>query len=274
MKFAANPLPGMNPWLEAYWGDIHTRLTTYSCDRIQSQLPPDLHARVEEYLSVHGLEEESRKLRRVAPDVHIAEQRGMAQAEVGGVAVEELIADEPLRVRRRSPPQTLRYIQIVDLKANRRVVTAIEFISMANKSTPAGRRQYLTKQSEFIDAEVNLVEIDLLREGTWVLAAEREIYPERLKGPYRVCVVRAESSEEAELYSASFSHPLPTIRIPLRPTDKDVLLPLQALVNQAYKNGRYGNDLNYSIMPEPPLESEQFDWITQHLSTQTDGPAQ
>lgn len=245
MIFAKNPLPGMNPWLEAYWSDIHTSLTTYARDAIQSQLPADLQARVEEYLSVCEPDEELWKYRRIAPDVHVVEQPGLAKSLGGGLAVEELAADEPVRVRRRSPPQTLRYIQIVDLKANRRVVTAIEFISLANKATPAGRKQYLAKQSEFIDAEVNLVEIDLLRGGTWVLAAEKEIYPNSLNGPYRVCVVRAESSEEAELYSAGFSAPLPTIRIPLRVADKDVLLPLQALVNQAYENGRYGNDLDY-----------------------------
>lgn len=266
MKFATNPLPGMNPWLEAYWGDIHTRLTTYSCDAIQRQLPPDLQARVEEYLSVCEPDEESRKLRRIAPDVQVIEQPGIAKPTDGGLAVAELVADEPLRVRRRSPPQTLRYIQIVDLKANRRVVTAIEFISMANKASTAGRKQYLAKQSEFIDAAVNLVEIDLLREGTWVLAAEREIYPERLKSPYRICVVRAESSEEAELYPASFSAPLPTVRIPLRPTDQDVLLPLQALVNLAYENGRYGNDLDYSTMPVPPLHADEQAWINKYLA--------
>ena len=270
MKFATNPLPGMNPWLEAYWGDIHTSLTTYARDSIQAQLPPDLQARVEEYLSVYEPDEESRKLRRVSPDVHIVEQPGMAKAAGGGLAVEELVAGEPLRVRRRSPPQTLRYIQIVDIKANRRVVTAIEFISLANKATLTGRKQYLAKQNEFIDAEVNLVEIDLLREGTWVLAAEKEIYPERLKGPYRVCVVRAESSEEAELYPAGFSAPLPTIQIPLRPADKDVLLPLQVLVNKAYENGRYGNDLDYSIMPVPPLEQDEHAWISEYLKNKMD----
>ena len=266
MKFATNPLPGMNPWLEAYWGDIHTSLTTYARDALQAQLPSDLQARVEEYLSVCEPDEESRKLRRISPDVHIIEQPGIVKSTAGGLAVAELVADEPVRVRRRSPPQTLRYIQIVDLKANRRVVTAIEFISLANKATAAGRKQYLAKQSEFIDAEVNLVEIDLLREGTWVLAAEQEIYPDRLKSPYRVCVIRAESSEEAELYSASFSAPLPTVRIPLRPTDNDVLLPLQALVNQAYENGRYGNDLDYSTMPVPPLQADEHAWIITHLA--------
>jgi Protein of unknown function (DUF4058) len=34
----------------------------------------------------------------------------------------------------------------------------------------AGRKQYLQKQNEFIFGDVNLVEIDLLRDGCWVMA--------------------------------------------------------------------------------------------------------
>ena len=40
-----NPFPGMNPWLEAHWGDVHTSLTTYACDQLQPQLPAGLRAR-------------------------------------------------------------------------------------------------------------------------------------------------------------------------------------------------------------------------------------
>ncbi len=265
MNFTTNPLPGMNPWLEAYWGDIHTSLTTYARDALQKQLPADLQARVEEYLSVFEPDEESRKLRRISPDVQILQQSKLATAAGTAPTVDLLESEQPFKVRRRSEPQTLRFIQIVDLKAHRRVVTAIEFISLANKATAAGRKQYLAKQNQFMEAGVNLVEIDLLREGTWVLAAEREIYPERFKGPYRICVVRGETSEDAEVYPATFSQPLPTIRVPLRPTDPDVLLPLQSLVNQAYENGRYGNDVDYSVSPQPPLQAEEQAWIASYL---------
>ena len=45
-----SPFPGMDPFLEARWGDVHTRLTTYACDQLQTQLPPDLRARIENHL--------------------------------------------------------------------------------------------------------------------------------------------------------------------------------------------------------------------------------
>ena len=41
-----SPFPGMNPYLEQYWGDIHQRLIIYSSDALQKQLPGDLRARV------------------------------------------------------------------------------------------------------------------------------------------------------------------------------------------------------------------------------------
>ena len=270
LKSKKNPFPGMNPWLEAYWGDIHTSLTTYARDHLQRQLPADLQARVEEYLSVIEPDEESRKLRRISPDVQIVHQPGFAPSGTA-IAIEDIEADQPLRVRRRSEPQVLRRIQIVDLKGGRRVVTAIEFISLANKATAAGRKQYLAKQNQFLEAEVNLVEIDLLREGTWVLAAEKEIYPERFKTPYRICVVRSATSEDAEVYQASYRNPLPTIRIPLRTSDADVVLPLQTLVNQAYENGRYGNDLDYDSQPEPPLDKPDYEWVKQYLASISNG---
>ncbi len=267
MKFRTNPLPGMNPWLEAYWGDIHTSLTTYARDCIQGQLPADLQARVEEYLAVEGPEDEPLSPRRISPDVQVIQQPGIT-THGGGVGLADAPATEPIVIRRKSPPPTLRYIQIVDLKAQRRVVTAIEFISLANKTTAAGRKQYRAKQNQFIDAEVNLVEIDLLRRGKWVIAAAPNDYPVNLKKPYRICVVRANASDEAEIYPATFAAPLPTIKIPLRTSDTDVLLPLQMLINQAYDNGRYGNDLDYSVMPLPAFHEDDQKWITTFLASQ------
>ncbi len=43
-----SPFPGMNPYLEQYWADIHQRLSINSSDALQKQLPGDLRARVNE----------------------------------------------------------------------------------------------------------------------------------------------------------------------------------------------------------------------------------
>ncbi|MDP1561708.1 MAG: DUF4058 family protein [Pirellulaceae bacterium] len=262
MQFRTNPFPGMNPWLEKSWRDVHARLTTYSCDAIQEQLPEDLQARVEEYLSVDEMDEDEVRGRNIAPEVSIVDRSNILGD--GDSSGSMFVSEEPIRVLRVRPPQKLRCIRILDSSSGRKVVTAIEFLSLSNKATSAGRRQYLAKQ-ELLEAGVNLVEIDLLRAGGWVMATPQDLYPESLRHPYRVSVVRAENLMEAELYSASFSRPLPTIRIPLRPTDADVLLSLQPLVNQAYERGRYGNEIDYSQAPDPPLTEAEQTWVEAYL---------
>ncbi len=43
-----SPFPGMDPYLEQSWRDVHAALIIYSRDQLQDQLPGDLYARVEE----------------------------------------------------------------------------------------------------------------------------------------------------------------------------------------------------------------------------------
>lgn len=40
------PFPGMDPWLESHWGDVHHSLVQYARDELQPLLPEDLRARV------------------------------------------------------------------------------------------------------------------------------------------------------------------------------------------------------------------------------------
>ena len=58
---------------------------------------------------------------------------------------------------------------------------------------------------------------------------------------------------------------LPVVKIPLRSTDADALLDLQALVNQCYENGSYDGTLNYAADPEPPLAGADAIWAEQML---------
>src|SRR5258708_19992062 len=73
-----NPFPGMNPYLEQRWGDVHAALITYLRDQIQEQLPADLRARMQERVFVESyLDTESKsagKDRDFYPDVHVVER--------------------------------------------------------------------------------------------------------------------------------------------------------------------------------------------------------
>jgi hypothetical protein len=262
--FAKNPFPGMNPWLEAYWGDIHSRLSLYACDAIERNLPRGLQARVEEYLAIEGPLDRDESGRRIVPDITIYDtQSASTSLSPHGLAILE--GSEPLVIQRQSEPMTLRYIEIIDLNASRRVVTAIEFLSPANK-TEKGLVQYQRKQQRLLEGGVHLVEIDLLRRGEWVLAADSSCYPVQWAQPYRICVTRSNDLDQSEIYRASYAFPLPSIRIPLRPSDADIRLPLQSLIDQAYVNGRYGDSLDYDKPPEIPLTEAQQREVTEILA--------
>jgi len=47
-----SPFPGMDPYLETRWGDVHTSLVTYARDQVQPQMPRALHVPVEEHIGL------------------------------------------------------------------------------------------------------------------------------------------------------------------------------------------------------------------------------
>ncbi len=249
-----SPFPGMDPYLEAHWGDVHHRLITYASDQLQSRVPSDLRARVEERVFV---ETESGRQRSVYPDVRVIERphRGDVDTREAG----ELAVDEPLIVHVADEPVTEGYVEIREVGSGHRVITVIEFVSLANKQPGPGRDLYLRKQQELRDGGVNSVEIDLLRTGQYVLSMPPDRVPPDYRTPYRVCVRRVSRPLAFEVYRLPLDSPLPAIRIPLRETDEDVVLSLQSLLDQCYQNGGY-DDVDYALDPTPLLDTHGASW--------------
>src|SRR5260370_20141336 len=73
-----SPFPGMDPYLEQFWGDVHARLIIYASDQLQGVLPRDLRARVQERVFVDAPQTVERD---VYPDVRVVE-RGRGAAAV------------------------------------------------------------------------------------------------------------------------------------------------------------------------------------------------
>ena len=247
-----SPFPGMDPYLEKYWHEVHESLIIYTRDLLQTQLPPALRARIEQRVL---LEEESDNWRAIYPDVHVVE---FPQPFSPAVAVETAVAieEEPVLITPQNEPLTEGYIEIVDAASGNRVITVIEFLSPTNKSPGWGRDQYLKKQSDVIRSGANLVEIDLNRSGQRAFALEARWIPAKCRTTYQICVWRSGPPGRFEVYRAPLTRRLPPIRIPLRATDGDVRLDLQSLVDRCYANGRY-DDLNYRADPNPPLEADE-----------------
>ena len=260
-----SPFPGMDPYLETRWSDVHSRLNIYASDTINPLLPPGLLARSEERAIVASDEVE---LRDIGPDVSVFE-RGLAEPtwDSGGAqtAVAEVIC---VHLRKREIKQ--RYLEIRDARSGGRVITVIEFVSPTNKCPGDGLTKYRQKQQECRDADVNLVEIDLTRAGDRSLIMPIDCLKRKDRTTYQAWVSRAGELEKGWACRLPLTQRLPALPIPLRPTDPDVLLELQPLIDQIYEDGRYAEDIDYSEPLRPPLSPAEAEWAAKVLSSQPD----
>ncbi|MGH7134818.1 MAG: DUF4058 family protein, partial [Pirellulales bacterium] len=115
-----SPFPGMDPYLELHWRDVHHRLATYACDQLQVKLPGDLIARMEEqvYVEPHDAQPEGRI---IYPDVRVTEHEDRA----GGAAVAVEVVAEPIVIYL-PEPATEAYVEIREAGARQRLITVIE----------------------------------------------------------------------------------------------------------------------------------------------------
>jgi hypothetical protein len=170
----------------------------------------------------------------------------------GGVA-------EPLVVLLDS--ETHRWVEI--RTGEGRLVSVIEVLSPSNKSD-SGQAAYRRRQRAYLSGKVNLIQIDLLRKGEWVLSLPLSELPESARAPYIVCVHRAGFPDQREVYSLRLRERLPAIRIPLRFSDADIALDLQIIVDQVFERGRYWM-LDYGRTPEPSLTADDQLWADKLL---------
>ncbi len=268
-----SPFPGMDPYLERHWGDVHQALVTYVRDRLQPSLPGDLRARMQERVYIELPEARHEYY----PDVRVIERprpasTGGATAVAEPAAVtrikdaEPTMAD-PIVIHLDIEPVTEGYIEIVDVKSGHRVITSIEVLSPANKHAGQGQQLFRQKRSDMQRAGVNLVEIDLLRGGDRVLMIPAEQIPPSHRSDYQICVWRATQPAAVSVYRAPLRERLPVIGIPFRPTDPDAPLDLQAVVDPCYRNGGY-DDIDYSTEPDPRLKKDDAAWSDALLKQQ------
>jgi hypothetical protein len=246
----------MDPYLERYWRSVHHRLITYAGDELQAVLPRNFRVEVEERVFVAGVDETGRS---VYPDVHVVHRDRLTTPTVGDRAI-----TEPVVIELPDEPATETYLEIIDTASGNRVITALEFISPANKTTGDGNELYLRKQQDYRVAGVSQVEVDLTRRGDRWLVFPMARIPRKHRTTYLACVRRSWEPQKIEAYPVPLQEGLPTIGIPLVDSVADAPLNLQGLVDVCYRKGRY-DDMNYRDEPDPKLQPADAAWADQLL---------
>jgi hypothetical protein len=131
-------------------------------------------------------------------------------------------------------------------------------LSPANKYAGPDREQYLAKRMELLNGPVHLVEIDLLRGGPPLPAADRP------DCAYSVLVSRAERRLIADFWPIALRERLPVIPVPVRSPDPDAQLDLQATLNRIYDDAGYAYYI-YEGTPSPRLKAEDMEWARPFL---------
>lgn len=249
-----SPFPGMDPFLESRWQAVHASLITYAGDALNRLLPTGVLARTGERAIVTSDEEGWRE---IGPDVQVFE-RGFAEpsVEAGDVAIAPFVCVELQQYEFQQ-----RYLEIRDVRSGGRVITVVEFVSPTNKRPGEGLSKYRQKQEECRAARVNLVEIDLTRGGDRSKLMPIDRLTSHQRTTYQAWVSRATEPLKGWAHCLPLRQRLGAIPIPLRPTDADVLLDLQPLVDQVYETGRYSEDIDYDEPLVPPLSPEDAEWV-------------
>jgi hypothetical protein len=259
-----SPFPGMDPYLQGRWADVHAKLIAYIGEALTPLLPRDLRARSEERILLESIEGET--LRRYRGDVAVVEAgvasaRGLSVAAASGAAT-----ITPVIVEFSDESYVDRFVQIVDIANGGRVVTAVQVLSPWNKAAGRLNDDYLRKVNDYARAAVSVVEIDLLRGSRARMIVTADDLPPDRRSAYSVCVRRGWLGHRWEVFPIPLRQRLPAIPIPLRQSDSDVLLELQPLIDRVYIAGGH-DDINYEEPLDPPLDHAETAWVAELIRT-------
>jgi hypothetical protein len=223
-----SPFPGMDPFLEdeKLWPAFQHRLVESLYHTLQPGLGDRYRARVGQR--------------------HYATEQALFTS-----VVREEHHEEFIEIRQRS---------------DGRLVTFVDVVSPANKTTGCGRQAYLEKRRDGRSASANLVEIDLVLQGQPMLDYSREGLPD---WDYAVTVTRSTQPERYEIYTSTLQKPrLPRFRLPLAPDDRDTVLDLHTAFCRAFDQGNFASKIDYQRDPPTRLRDGDRDWLHNLLKEQ------
>jgi hypothetical protein len=248
-----SPFSGMDPYLEhpAFWSDFHSTFINYWREAIADALPLHYEATLGERVYLVEHDPEMRKLG--FPDVAVThdDSSSTAPPSFSGATATLDPVTIPLAILE-GPRET--YIEIL-YQPDHSLVASLELLSPANKEQP-GRTEYLAKRRALIYQQVHLVELDLL------LGGRRLPLEEPLPAAdYYYLVSRSERRPDCNVYRWNLRDRLPTLPVPLRAPDPDILINLGAVFDTAYERGRFFRRIRYQgPMPAAVSRGDQA-WV-------------
>lgn len=253
-----SPFPGMDPYLESgLWQDVHNALAS----KLRALLVPQLRPKYAARLEVYVVEETSTEseIGILYPDVEVLQLRNRDKVKLSqssNIATTPapltLPVIQPIQVR-------IPNIEIRDVASNT-LISCIEILSPVNKREP-NLSEYRKKRQRLYNANVHLIEIDLLRRGTRPFN-----HPRIPDVSYLITLTRA-ASGVIELWPLKLQDTLPIIPIPLKEADADAVLDLQNALNAIYDEAGYDLSIDYyQIPPSPAFSQADKDWIEARLT--------
>jgi hypothetical protein len=169
--------------------------------------------------------------------------------------------------RNRTHAATARPEEFIEIheKADDNLVTLMDVVSPANKTTPAGREEYLRQRRMAKESQANIVEIDVVLQGKPTLDYNRDGLP---KWKYAVTVTRASQPDRYEIYTATLDKRLPRFRLPLAADDRDSVIDLNVAFGRCFEKGGFFERIDYCREPAVPLDDEDRAWLDAHLIAQ------
>jgi hypothetical protein len=244
----------MDPYLEhaAFWADFHNTFIGCWREAVAAGLPDHYDARLDETVNLVQMSPEVIKL--IYPDVAVSREPHAARRDrtkhTGTMLLEPVhIAHEFLEEVRQTRVEILH-------RSDRSLVAVLEMLSPYNKSGE-GFDEYRAKRKTILLQKVHLVEVDLLMGGKRLpLSAPLP------KADYYALLSRAEDRPDCAVYHWTIRDPLPTIPIPLRSPDADILIDLGKVFRDTYERGRYARALFYHQPPATRLTRKDAQWAT------------
>jgi hypothetical protein len=254
-----SPFPGMNPYLEARWSNVHVLMVSAIAALLKPSLPDGLEARPEEEIRIETIAGE--RMRGFRPDIALVDAGIATMPEIESAGMTAVA--EPIRISFHRGPVVLRNVRVVDTRDHDRVITVIEVLSPWNKLPGELNRDYVAKLKALEDGGASWVEIDLLRSSRSHLPITWHDLPEENWSDYLV-VTRKYHNFETLAYPIFLRQPLPKIKVPLRENDSDVILDLQAALNRVLEDGPF-ESIDYTKPPVPPLSKSDAAWVANLL---------